>query len=89
MMINQFFNQTGIYQEYFIYEEMEKEESTNEASLWKSNIVLIWSVILGIFWSERSVCAAFGCWHKRRWPLFLVIFHLLLSYQEHPEQGSM
>ena len=48
MMINQFFNQTGIYQEYFIYEEMEKEESTNEASLWESNIVLIWSVILGI-----------------------------------------
>jgi hypothetical protein len=47
-MINQFFNQTGIYQEYFIYEEMEKEESTNEASLWESNIVLIWSVILGI-----------------------------------------
>ena len=24
------------------------------------------------FWSERSACAALGCWHKRRWPLFLV-----------------
>ena len=23
-----------------------------------------------IFWSERSACAALGCWHKRRWPLF-------------------
>ena len=22
------------------------------------------------FWSERSACAALGCWHKRRWPLF-------------------
>ena len=21
------------------------------------------------FWSEQSVCAARGCWHKRRWPL--------------------
>jgi hypothetical protein len=21
------------------------------------------------FWSEQSVCAALGCWHKRRWPL--------------------
>ena len=21
------------------------------------------------FWSERSACAALGCWHKRRWPL--------------------
>ena len=21
-------------------------------------------------WSERSACAALGCWHKRRWPLF-------------------
>ena len=20
-------------------------------------------------WSERSACAALGCWHKRRWPL--------------------
>ena len=19
-------------------------------------------------WSERSACAALGCWHKRRWP---------------------
>ena len=26
------------------------------------------------FWSERSACAAPGCWHKRRWPLFLVIY---------------
>ena len=24
----------------------------------------------GKFWSERSACAALGCWHKRRWPLF-------------------
>ena len=23
-----------------------------------------------VFWSERSACAALGCWHKRRWPLF-------------------
>ena len=31
------------------------------------------------FWSERSACAARGCWHKRRWPLFLIIFpHLLV-----------
>jgi hypothetical protein len=22
------------------------------------------------YWSERSACAALGCWHKRRWPLF-------------------
>ena len=21
------------------------------------------------YWSERSACAALGCWHKRRWPL--------------------
>ena len=21
------------------------------------------------FWSERSACAALGCWHKRRWAL--------------------
>jgi hypothetical protein len=21
-------------------------------------------------WSERSACAALGCWHKQRWPLF-------------------
>jgi hypothetical protein len=55
-MINQFLNQTGIYQEYFTYiyeemdEEMEKEESTNEASLWESNIVLIWSMICVSFY---------------------------------------
>ena len=24
-------------------------------------------------WSERSAYAALGCWHKRRWPLFLVL----------------
>ena len=24
----------------------------------------------GHYWSERSACAALGCWHKRRWPLF-------------------
>jgi hypothetical protein len=30
-------------------------------------------------WSERSECAALGCWHKRRWPLFLVIFPFLLT----------
>ena len=29
-------------------------------------------------WSERSACAAHGCWHKRRWPLFLVFFPLVL-----------
>ena len=23
------------------------------------------------FWSERSACAALGCWHKRRWPLLV------------------
>ena len=23
-------------------------------------------------WSERSACAALGCWHKRKWPLFLI-----------------
>ena len=23
-----------------------------------------------LFWSERRVCAALGCWLKRRWPLF-------------------
>ena len=23
---------------------------------------------------ERSACAARGCWHKRRWPLFLLFF---------------
>ena len=22
------------------------------------------------FWSGRSACAALGCWHKPRWPLF-------------------
>ena len=35
----------------------------------------------GHYWSERSACAALGCWQKRRWPLFLVInlFFLLLS----------
>ena len=25
------------------------------------------------------MCAAFGCWHKRRWPLFLVIGPSVLS----------
>jgi hypothetical protein len=35
--------------------------------LWANNID---------FWSERSACAALGCWHKRRWPLFLVIIPL-------------
>jgi hypothetical protein len=29
-------------------------------------------------WSEWSACAALGCRHKRRWPLFLVIITLLL-----------
>ena len=24
----------------------------------------------GHYWSQRSACAALGCWHKRRWPLF-------------------
>ena len=24
----------------------------------------------GHYWSEQSACAALGCWHKRRWPLF-------------------
>ena len=30
-----------------------------------------WSVapLIISYWSERSVCAALGCWHKRRWPL--------------------
>ena len=23
-----------------------------------------------IFWYEQSVCAALGCWHKHRWPVF-------------------
>jgi hypothetical protein len=31
-----------------------------------------------IFWSERIACAALGCWHKQSWPLFLVIFPLVL-----------
>ena len=25
-------------------------------------------------WSERSACAALGCWHKRRWPLFCIFW---------------
>ena len=25
--------------------------------------------ILDLNWSERSACAALGCWHKRSWPL--------------------
>ena len=28
------------------------------------------------FWSERSACAALGCWHKRRWPLQMAFFSL-------------
>ena len=31
------------------------------------------------FWSKRSACAALGCWHKRRWTLFLVIIPLFSS----------
>ena len=23
------------------------------------------------YWSERSACAALGCWHKQRWPLLV------------------
>ena len=23
-------------------------------------------------WSERSACAALGCWHKRSWPLLIL-----------------
>jgi hypothetical protein len=26
-------------------------------------------------WSEQSAFAAIGCWHKRRWQLFLIFFH--------------
>ena len=25
-------------------------------------------------WSEQSACAALGCWHKRRWALFLIYY---------------
>ena len=32
------------------------------------------------FWSGRSACAARGCWHKRRWPLFLIFFHMLVLF---------
>ena len=28
------------------------------------------TIFIGKFWSERSACAALGCWHKRMWPLF-------------------
>jgi hypothetical protein len=34
------------------------------------------AIALPIYWSERSACAALGCWHKRRWPLFKVFFSL-------------
>ena len=27
-----------------------------------------------LFLSERSACAALGCWHKPKWPLFLIFF---------------
>ena len=30
------------------------------------------------YWSERSACAALGCWHKRRWPLFLIYYSTLV-----------
>ena len=33
---------------------------------------------VGHYWSERSACAALGCWHKRRWPLFQVHFSTYL-----------
>ena len=29
----------------------------------------------GHYWSEQSACAALGCWHKRRWPLFLIYWY--------------
>ena len=28
----------------------------------------------GHYWSEGSACAALGCWHKRKWPLFLIFW---------------
>ena len=34
------------------------------------------SWVLTLYWSERSACAALGCWHKWRWPLVLVFFLL-------------
>ena len=46
-----------------------------------SSNLLQWSgvaVLLEIFWSERSACAALGCWHKCRWPLFLVFYFTLV-----------
>ena len=32
-----------------------------------------------VFWSERSSCAALGCWHKRSWPKYLALFFFLSS----------
>ena len=37
-------------------------------------------------WSERSACAARGCWHKRRWPLFQVFFFFFRRYSK-PQKG--
>jgi hypothetical protein len=37
---------------------------------------ITWGFIFFDHWSERSACAALGCCHKCRWPLFLVIIPL-------------
>ena len=41
---------------------------------------IIWAIYwpLKPFLVERSACAACGCWHKRRWALFLVFFRILV-----------
>ena len=48
----------------------------------------------GHYWSEGSACAALGCWHKRKWPLFLIflfsssfLVFLLLPLLLKPNKG--
>ena len=40
--------------------------------VWRATILLgVYPIMIIVkySWSERSACAALGCWHKRRWPL--------------------
>ena len=39
------------------------------------------NTFLHFYWSERSACAALGCWHKRRWPLSRAFFLLSFFFQ--------
>ena len=37
-------------------------------------------VLTGNICSQRSAGTTLGCWHKRRWPLFLVIKSFLVDF---------